>query len=247
MHVSTYKSNSKCFSNIVSPTYSYNTSAVPEQPSEIVPNGAVFLFTEDCGSVERIGTIPIGTKLIVISLIGAAGYDIDDDINSNNTEECPGRGTPLFEEMVSEAISDYRNLTLYSKEPFATVNGDSLEPIFLVSEKEFYFSACPNDPDGEYCDGCDVNFQPPEGCGPIAGMDAYPQYGWAAFDDTEWKSGETRTYNFGATFPIFDSCLEVTYTLTTAEDKDDTSNAATVMCGMFAELLSLLLSLWMVL
>jgi hypothetical protein len=221
----------------------YNTNAHFEQPSEIVPDGAIFLSASECGWVERVGTVPVGTKLIVIFLSGGAWYDVDDDINSSYTGECPGRGTPLYEEILDEELSLYGNLTFYSKEPFATVNGGSLEPLFLVWEKEFYYSACPNDPDREVCDACDINFQPPLGCRPLAGMDVYPLYGWFAFDETEWKSGETRKYNFGAT--LTDYCLETNYTLT-AEEKD-TSDTATRMCCMFAKLLFLLLSLWVVL
>jgi hypothetical protein len=220
-----------------------NNSALFEQPSEFVPDGAIFLTISECGSLERVGTVPVGTKLVVIPLFGSYQIDADDDINSNNTEECPGRGTPLFEESVDEELSLLRNKTSYSKEPFATVNGDSLEPLFLIWEKEFYFSACPNDPDREICDDCDINFQPPEGCQPLAGTDLYPIYVWAAFDETEWKSGETRKYNFGAT--LIHNCLEMNYTLT-AEEKD-TSDTATRMCCMFAKLLFLLLSLWVVL
>jgi hypothetical protein len=245
-HVSTFK-NLFFSKEYVSPNYSSNNSALFEQPSEFVPDGAIFLTNSECGSVERVGTVPVGTKLIIIPLIGNYWYDIDDDINSNNTEECPGRGTPLFNEFLDEQLSFFNgNLTVFTKEPFATVDGDPLEPLFLIWEKEFYFSACPNDPDREACDECDINFQPPEGCRPLAGMDVYPLYGWFAFDETEWKSGETRTYNFGVTFIDFDyGCIESTYTLT-AEEKD-TSDTATRMFCMFAKLLFLFLSLWVVL
>jgi hypothetical protein len=93
----------------------YNTSALLEQPSEIVPNGTIFLMYAECGSVERTGTVPVGTKLVVIPLIDLAAYDIDDDINSSLTNVCPGRGTTLFEEFVDEYQSQVTNLTLYSK------------------------------------------------------------------------------------------------------------------------------------
>jgi hypothetical protein len=242
-HVSTFK-NQFFLKEFVSPACSSKNTALFEQPSEFVPDGAIFLSYSECGSVERIGTVPVGTKLIVIPIVSEYFNDVDDDINSNNTEECPGRGTPLSEEILDEQLSLFRNKTSYSKEPFATVDGDSLEPLFLLWEKEFYFLACPNDPDREDCDECDINFQPPDGCRPLAGMDVYPLYGWFAFDETEWKSGEMRRYNFGATFIDYD-CIETTYTLT-AEEKD-MSDTATRMCCMFAKLLFLFLSLWIVL
>lgn len=227
---------------------SFNTSAVFEQPSELVPDGAFFLTYAECGMVERVGTVPVGTKLVLIPMIGETWYDVDDDINSNNPD-CPARNTSSFQESVEEEMSVIGNLTYYTKEPFATVDGKPLVTFYLIYDKEYYYKACPNDPDKGTCDGCDANFDPPDGCSPFAGMDVYPLYGWAAFDESEWKSGETRTYNFGAT--LFDSCLDATYTLTAAEDgieaTGDSSNTAAGVCGMFSALLSLFLMPLMVL
>lgn len=105
-----------------------------------------------------------------------------------------------------------------------------------------------HEPDKEICDECDINFQPPKGCDALAGSDHYPNYGWIAVDEKEWKAGENRTYNFGASFICCDGyevCLEATYTLTAEEEEEEKLNspATVALHGMFT-LISLLLSLW---
>jgi hypothetical protein len=193
----------------------YNTTILLDQDNDLVPTGAIFLDYHDCGSVERKATIPKSTKLVLLPIFGDSWFDIDDD-GSSTMEDCPARGSLLFAEQVEESKAFIQNMSNYAKEPFATVNGEPLEPYWVSSDKEFYFKACPIEPDKEICDECDINFQPPEGCDSFAGTDVYPSYALIATDDREWKSGETRTYNYGFTL-LEDGetgyCTEATYTL----------------------------------
>lgn len=206
--------------------HSYNVTTLLEQDTELVPRGAIILDIHECEEMARSGTIPVSTKLVYLPIIGNFWFDINDDINSTLSEEwCPARGSDLFASFVEEDVSSLRNMSNYAKEPFATVNGEPMEILWTFSEDPFYYSACPIEPDKVVCDDCDVVSQPPEGCDAFAGMDVCPCSTWWAADETEWKSGETRIYNFGAT--IMDEngtayCLEATYTLT-AQESNSTS------------------------
>lgn len=221
-----------------------NSNELPEHPPELVPKGVIFLdFIYDfvtCSPVERTGTVPVDTKLVFIPIGVSSWYDLDDDVNSTVQDPgCAGRGGPELEASIDEDLSIFRNLTNYSQEPFANVNENALEPFFLLWEEEFYYSACPNDPGKELCDECDVNFQPPEGCQPVAGVDVYPMYGWWAADETEWTCGETRVYNFGGVLGEGDNavCVNTTYTLSAYDETcpPPSSDANTVMYnGIFS-------------
>jgi hypothetical protein len=139
---------------------------------------------------------------------------------------------------VMENSAYFQDLRSYAKKPFATVNGEPLEPYWVYSEKPFYYKACPIEPNKQVCDDCDVNFEP-EGCGAFAGMDAYPSYGWIATDDRDWKVGETRTYTFG--FALLEdednenaACAQATYTLTAAEPEEPKSKSLFWPAPVFA-------------
>jgi len=228
---------------------SYNTTILLDQDNELVPNGLIFLDIHDCGSVERTGTIPVGTKYVILPIYGTSWYDIDDDFNSTMVDECPGRGTALFAEAAQEESAFIKNLSSYTKEPFATVNGEPLETFYASSDKEFYYKPCPIDPDKEFCDDmCDINFQPPDGCDAFAGTDVYPSYAWMAVDEKEWKAGETRTYNYGATINFGEDGEYCLYSLMTSDVPPGTTSDVPhgTLQGIFT-LISLLLSLWIML
>lgn len=205
-----------------------------------MPNGVIFLKYHECGEVKRAATIPVDTKLVFLPIYGDHWFDVDDDINSALKDDCPGRESAVFAEMVESYAAMIENLSTYTKEPFATVNKEPLEPFFVFSDEKFYYKACPIDPEKEVCDECDINFQPPGGCDAFAGTDVYPSFGWIAVDNKEWNIGEVRTYNFGATvlYGDVEVCLEATYTLTAEGTAGKRSDAPKTMtsCGMFVSL-----------
>jgi len=197
--------------------FSANTTDLAEQPSKFVPKGAIFLATASCNSLERVGEIPEDTKLVFFPVVNYGRLDYTDDALSNLTACSEGaRNTTAFELDVTSSNASTFTVAGYKVAPFAKKNGADLGVFYVFNGDEFFLSACPNDPDHTVCDGCDVNIVPPDGCTLVSDgtLDQYPNWGRWGADTEEWRCGQSRTYNFGAT-PSGGGCLEVTYTLST--------------------------------
>jgi len=214
-----------------------------EQPPELVPDGAVFLHYVECsGDGEALqaveGTVPIGTKLVFMAIVNTQWFDLDDDTGDDIEEPwCNGRDDPILSANIQGEIDFLSNSENYSVQPYAEVDGTSLEIIPCISHEVYYYEECPNDPTKVICDDCDITADDPTGCAPLKGTDIGPALGYYAADEREWKRGDVRTYSFGTTLGEGASayCVEGKYTLRA-------SGAASLTS--IAGILALALSLW---